>query len=336
MIPLAPPAIESLDVHPFVWRIIGAIIAALLVGTLVRWLALRGRPAELVQKRMSSLRTWWGIALLFCASLLFGRLGGTLFFAMVSLLALRELIALTRKTYDAWGLKRLAYLLTIGHYVALGVGADQIFSVLVPVGGLLLIAGRMVVCDRGSGFLLTASSLYWGMMLTVFALSHAARLWTLPPTSNPVAGNVGWFLYLILLTEFSDITQALVGRRFGRRPISPVLSPHKTWEGLLAGIAFTTCLAVVLAPWLTPLAWLAIPIGANALSVPYLPAVLAGLLISVSGYFGDLTISGVKRDVDVKDSGTMLPGQGGLLDRVDSLMFAAPVFYYYLCVILPK
>jgi phosphatidate cytidylyltransferase len=115
-----------------------------------------------------------------------------------------------------------------------------------------------------------------------------------------------------------------------------VLSPHKTWEGLLAGIALTTCMAVVLAPLLTPLAKFAIPFGANSLSIPYLPAALAGLLISVSGYFGDLTISGIKRDIDVKDSGTMLPGQGGLLDRVDSLIFASPVFYYYLCVILPK
>jgi phosphatidate cytidylyltransferase len=94
-------------------------------------------------------------------------------------------------------------------------------------------------------------------------------------------------------------------------------------------------LAVVLAPWLTPLADPLIHLGSYHVAVPYLPAILAGLIISVSGYFGDLTVSGVKRDVGVKDSGTMLPGQGGILDRIDSLMFTAPLFYYYVTLLLP-
>jgi phosphatidate cytidylyltransferase len=141
-------------------------------------------------------------------------------------------------------------------------------------------------------------------------------------------------LYLVLLVAISDIAQALVGRRFGRHKSAPVLSPNKSWEGFIAGVVTTTVIAVLLAPALTPLAQTPLRVGTTTLAIPLLPAALAGLIISVMGYFGDLTISGVKRDIGVKDSGTMLPGQGGILDRIDSLIFAAPAFYYYVIFLL--
>jgi phosphatidate cytidylyltransferase len=97
----------------------------------------------------------------------------------------------------------------------------------------------------------------------------------------------------------------------------------------LGGIIGTIIAAVSLAPMLTPLSEVTLSFGDIRMSIPLLPAALAGLLISVSGYFGDLTISGIKRDLHVKDSGTLMPGQGGILDRTDSLMFAAPLYYFY-------
>jgi phosphatidate cytidylyltransferase len=140
-----------------------------------------------------------------------------------------------------------------------------------------------------------------------------------------VGGAVGWLLYLVLLTEFNDITQALWGRKFGRRKLIPIISPNKTWEGMILGTLSTLVFAVVLAPLLTPLAGNA----ETAVRVMLIRPLLAGLIIAIGGSFGDLTMSAVKRDVGVKDSGSLIPGQGGLLDRIDSLTFTAPLFFYF-------
>jgi phosphatidate cytidylyltransferase len=148
--------------------------------------------------------------------------------------------------------------------------------------------------------------------------------------ANPASGGAGWFVYLILLTQFSDIAQALWGRALGRRKITPAVSPGKTWEGFLLGAASTQVMAVVLALPLTPLAsGISLGYGDDRTSIPYLPALLAGLIVSLGGFVGDLNMSAFKRDLGVKDSGTLLPGQGGILDRVDSLTFTAPLFFYF-------
>jgi phosphatidate cytidylyltransferase len=315
--------------HPRVLGVLAGMISALLLGTVIRLLAIRGAPPEVAAKRWASLRTWWIAALLFGASILLGRAGVVLFFLLASLLALHEFLRLARVPYREWLLVAWLDALALAHYGAIWSGSHALAVALLPVGGLLLIAARMVIHDRAEGYLLTICSLYWGMMLTVYCLSHAALLLTLPASSNPVAGGAGWLLYLLLLTELSDIAQALVGRKLGRRPTAPVLSPRKTWEGLIAGLVTTILLAVVLAPILTPLATASLRWGHGVVVMPYLPAGLVGLLIGIGGYFGDLNISGIKRDVGVKDSGTMLPGQGGILDRVDSLTFTAPLFYYF-------
>ena len=114
-------------------------------------------------------------------------------------------------------------------------------------------------------------------------------------------------------------------------PDHSVVSPHKTWQGFVLGVLTTIGVAVaVLAPWLTPLAdWPRTVVAASLPRVPYLPAAVAGLLIAVAGFFGDITMSALKRDAGVKDSSHLLPGQGGILDRIDSLTFAAPVFFYF-------
>ena len=318
------------ELHPAVLFAQAGILVSMLVGSMIRFYALRSASPEVAQKRLASLKTWWVIAILFCLAMLVVPLGGILFFTLVSLLAMKEFLTLTRVPYAEWRLQTLVYFLVLLNYLWIYFDWQAMFVVFLPLCGLVLVATWMVLRDRADDFLLAAGSLYWAMMLAVYFISHAPLLLTLPADTNLIAGTAGWFLYLLLLTAISDISQALVGRRFGRHYIAPVLSPHKTWEGLVGGIVTTVVVAALLAPALTPLAETSLLIGTFEISVPYLPAVLAGLVISIGGYFGDLTISGVKRDIGVKDSGTMLPGQGGILDRIDSLMFAAPLFYYFL------
>ena len=122
-------------------------------------------------------------------------------------------------------------------------------------------------------------------------------------------------LYLIFLTQFNDVAQYVWGKLTGRHKIIPKVSPNKTWEGFLGGLATTTVLAATLAPYLTPLT----PIE----------SLCGGLLIACGGFIGDVTISALKRDIGVKDSGSLLPGHGGILDRIDSLTYTAPLLFHF-------
>jgi len=187
------------------------------------------------------------------------------------------------------------------------------FIVFIPVYMLILLPVRMVLIGQTEGFLKAAGTLHWGLMMTVFSLSHLAYLLRLP---GEPAGGPGLVLYLVVLTELSDVAQYVTGKLFGRHRVTPTVSPKKTYEGLFGGLATTLVLAVALGGLLTPLT--------------RSEAVAAGALIGLGGFLGDVTISAVKRDLGVKDSGTLLPGHGGILDRVDSLTFTAPLFFHFI------
>ena len=122
-------------------------------------------------------------------------------------------------------------------------------------------------------------------------------------------------LYLVVLTQANDVAQYIWGRMFGRAKITPTVSPKKTWTGFLGGVATTTLLATAAGPWLTPM--------------DHLQSAIAGLVIGIGGFFGDINLSALKRDLGIKDTGSLLPGHGGILDRVDSLTYTAPLFFHY-------
>jgi phosphatidate cytidylyltransferase len=190
------------------------------------------------------------------------------------------------------------------------------FIIFIPVYVFLFLPLRMVLIGDTRGFLSAVGILHWGLMTTVFSLSHLAYLLTLPTSGNSNGGGPALALYLVLLTQLNDVSQYVFGKRFGARKVAPTVSPGKSLEGLLGGVGVTTVLAVALAPWLTPLGWL--------------EAGLAGMLISLAGFAGDLTISAVKRDLGLKDTGQLLPGHGGILDRVDSISYTAPLFFHFI------
>jgi phosphatidate cytidylyltransferase len=154
-------------------------------------------------------------------------------------------------------------------------------------------------------------------MTMVFSLSHAAFLLVLrDPMQLHVAKGPGLVLFLVSLTELNDIAQYIWGKSLGRWKIVPTVSPNKTWAGFLGGVATTLLLAALLGPFLTPM---------NPGQ-----SLLAGLILGVGGFFGDINLSALKRDLGVKDTGSLLPGHGGILDRVDSLTYTAPLFFHYI------
>lgn len=302
------------DVNSYlVWLTVGAI-GSLAVGTAVRFFALRGATAELAKKRMDSLRSWWIITLSVCAATLLGSAGICLLMAAVSLLALRELLQLLPpRATDRLAITMTSCLI-VAHYGLIWIQSD-FASGFFPLSLIVVAGTSLMLSGESRGFLKSTSTLSWGALLTTYALSHAAML-TNPAFATGRVGISGLFLYVVVLTQLNDIAQALVGRRIGKRKITPRLSPHKTWAGFIGGICVTAVAAMLLGKWLLP------PDAA------WLTQLFLGIVIAVTGFFGDIHMSALKRDIGVKDSGTLLPGQGGILDRIDSLTFTAPVFFY--------
>ena len=310
--------------------VVGVIFAALVVGTALRLASLaRTKDAAKARQRTGSLITWWVLFVLMTLVVVLGRTAAILAFAVISGLGLHEFRRLANRRISTAHLGHWAYAAVPIHYLLIYFGDFAAVWTFIPVWVLGILLVQLVVNGETDAFLEITGIMFLGLMLTVYLLSHAVLLFAIPASPQYPAGATGLFVFLILLTESNDIAQALWGRRFGRRQIAPRVSPHKTWEGFLLAAVTTTLLSCLLAPWLTPYASVPDNFLGAVFRVPYAAALVVGPLIAVGGFFGDITISAIKREVGVKDSGDLLPGQGGVLDRIDSLMFTAPLLFYF-------
>lgn len=306
---------SRIDLPPQVLQALVGALVLLLSASVVAFALARARPQRDYTELHLRIRTWWLIIGVFCAAIAFHRDVSIGVFAFVSFLAFKEYLSLIPTRRADHRVLFLAYLTIPVQYYWVGAGWYGMFIIFIPVYAFLYLPMRMVLIGETQGFLRAASTLQWGLMTTVFSLSHMAYLLALPAEGNPAGGGDALLFYLVFLTQINDVAQYVWGKSFGRRKVTPTVSPNKTWEGLLGGVATTTLLAVVLAPHLTPL-------SQNA-------SVVAGLLIGIGGFIGDVTMSAVKRDIGVKDSGSLLPGHGGILDRLDSLTYTAPLFFHF-------
>jgi phosphatidate cytidylyltransferase len=309
--------------HPHVLWALGGIFGLLVVATVVVWLVRRLRPGLDLGEVPLRVRTWWVMAAVFAVALVLSRNVSLVFFAFLSFLALKEYLSLIPTRRADRQVLLLAYLAIPVQYLWVAMEWYGMFIIFVPVYMFLLLPMRMVLQGETTGFLRAAGTLHWGLMTMLFALSHVAYLLVLePPAGRPLFNALGTpiggaplVLFLVFLTQFNDVAQFLFGKTFGRHKVIPQVSPNKTWEGLLGGVATTLVLALALAPWLTPL--------------PPHQAVAAGLIIGFGGFIGDVVVSALKRDLGIKDSGALLPGHGGILDRVDSLLYTAPLLFHF-------
>lgn len=294
---------------------VGLIFALLGLSTLiVQWLRHR-YPHHDFTELTQRVHSWWVMAGLFSLVLLLSPTVTLIFIALICFLALKEFLSIIP-------LREIDHRLLLWIYLAIPIqfywisqDAYGMFLIFIPTYMFLFLALNLVLGGETKGFLNAASSLFWGLMITVFGLSHLAYLLITPVDADAAAGGAGLVLYLVFLTQFNDVCQYLFGKLLGKHPILPKVSPKKTWEGFIGGLLTTTLLAWLLAPWLTAL-------------LPW-HAILLGLLLGSGGFAGDVTISAVKRDLALKDTGTLIPGHGGILDRIDSLIYTAPLFFYF-------
>jgi phosphatidate cytidylyltransferase len=310
---------------PVVAGSLAGIFGLLVAATLVAWLIGRLRPGLDLGEVKLRIRSWWVMAAVFALAMVLSRAVSLVFFAFVSFLALKEYLSLIPTRRADRGVLFWAYLAIPLQYWWIADAWYGMFIIWIPVYVFLFLPLRMVLIGETTGFLRAVGTLHWGLMTTVFSISHVAYLLVLPVAARPSAAGLAvagpsLVLFLVVLTQLNDVAQFLWGKALGRHRVVPTVSPGKTVEGFLGGVGTTLLLALLLAPWLTPLSrW---------------QAVAAGLIIGVAGFIGDVVISALKRDLGIKDSGTLLPGHGGILDRIDSLTYTAPLFFHliwYLC-----
>lgn len=295
---------------------IAGLFVLLVAGSVAERLLASRMEVEAHRELRQRINSWWGMVGILLVVLIIGRTASLVFFAVLSFVALREFFSILPVRHTDRRVILALYLMIPVQYYWISLEWYGVFIIFIPVYLFLFIPFALLMLGETKGFIRSATSYQWAVMTTVFAVSHVAYLLILPAEVNPVGGPIGLVLYLLFLTQFNDVAQYVWGKTLGKRKIVPQISPNKTWAGFVGGVATTMLLAMVLAPWLTPL------------SMP--EGFLAGLLIGVAGFVGDLTVSATKRDLGIKDTGQLIPGHGGILDRIDSLMYTAPLFFHYI------
>jgi len=261
------------------------------------------------------IRTWAYILGLLSLSVYLGKGGIFWFFGGVSFLAFKELVSIVpiriadRRTLF-WG-----YLAIPIQYLLVAKGFYVLSLIFIPVYMLLFLPIRLTLTGETKNYLRSLSVIHWAMMTMVFCMAHIVFFFIPGQKDFPFPERISTIIYLILLTQLGDIAQFMFGKALGKKKILPKISPNKTWMGFLGGIATTTLMGFFWGPKMTPL-------------TPIL-SLFSGLLIGVAGFLGDVTLSSLKRDLGIKDTSLMLPGHGGILDRIDSLIFTAPLFFHF-------
>ena len=200
------------------------------------------------------------------------------------------------------------------------------FEIAVLVVFLLVVFGRqMFQRTRDRNPLETMAYTLFGLLYVVWLFNFLTKIVYLPPR-GPLGETTGQYyvLYLVLVTKFSDMGAYLVGSLCGKHKLVPHISPHKSWEGLVGAIALATAGSFGL--------WFLIPQHLSVFTAA--DVAVLGALLGSSAVIGDLAESIVKRGVEAKDSGGLLPGIGGVLDLVDSLLFTAPILFFYMRLVL--
>jgi phosphatidate cytidylyltransferase len=259
------------------------------------------------------INAWWVMVALIAVAFFFGKDGMTVLFALISFAALREFVTLTHtRRSDHWVLLAMFGIILPVQYWLVWTEWYGLFTIFIPVYCFLLMPAVTALKGDTERFLERVSAQQWAVMLSVYCISHVPALLTLSVPGFE-GRNLLLIAFLIIVVQGSDVLQYIFGKLFGRHKVAPQVSPSKTWEGLVGGIAAASLLGAALS-FLTPFS----PLHAG----------LVALIICLLGFFGGLVASAIKRDQGVKDWGHLIEGHGGMLDRADSLVFAAPVFFH--------
>lgn len=292
---------------------IGVFIVLVLSSLICAYLTKRYPNKDFTEIKLR-IKSWWGMCIIFTIALVIHSTVSLIFLALLCFLALKEYFSFIPTNRSHRAVLFWAYLSIPIQFTFIYFGFYGMFIIFIPVYMFLFIPIQAIFIGETKGFLQSMGSVQWGLMLMVFSLSHLAYLIVLPGEKSTVPG-ASLVLFLVILTQANDVFQFLFGKAFGKHKIVPKVSPNKTWEGFVGGIIATTILSLCIAPFLTPFTLLGM--------------IIAGVYISIMGFIGDVNISALKRDLNIKDTSQAIPGHGGILDRVDSLTYTAPLFFHF-------
>ncbi|HSD36190.1 MAG TPA: phosphatidate cytidylyltransferase [Rhodocyclaceae bacterium] len=287
------------------------LLCASLIGAVLRWKL--GAENGVVANLNARINAWWVMIAVIGLAFLGGRTGVVVLFGFVSFFALREFITLNQtRRGDHLALLASFFVALPLQYLFVDQNWYGMFSIFIPVYGFLFLPILACFGHDTTRFLSRNAETQWGLMICVYCISHVPALLALD-IPGYADRNMLLVIFLILVVQSSDVLQYVWGKLLGRHKIAPNLSPSKTVEGFIGGVASSTLLGAALF-WITPFN-------------PWQAALMA-LAITLMGFFGGLVMSAIKRDRGVKDWGNMIEGHGGMLDRLDSVCFSAPIFFH--------
>jgi phosphatidate cytidylyltransferase len=307
----------TISTNPALLTLLTTVFALLMVASIAGWALARTLTSDAARATLANvnarIRAWWVMAGVFAVTLAAGPVWSILLFALVSFLALREFVTMSStRRGDHRALAWSFFAVLPLQYALVWAGWYGLFSIMIPVYVSIFLAVRAAIgCDT-QRFLERAAVTQWGLTICVYFVSCVPALLTLRIPGYE-GQNAQLLFFLVFVVQLSDVLQYVWGKSIGRRPLAPSISPNKTWEGLVGGLVCATGAGTALW-WATPF-------------TPFQAAALA-CAIGAMGCVGGLVMSAIKRDRGVKDYGTLIPGHGGMLDRIDSLCFAAPVFFH--------
>lgn len=294
--------------------VFGGVVVLLMVASAVGWLLQQRKgPTDVIRNLVSRVNAWWAMVAVLGTCFALGTTATLVVFAFISFFALREFITLTpTRAGDHKPLAVAFYVLVPLQYWLLYADWYGLFAIFIPVYAFLGLPVLAVFAGDTEDFLERTTKIQWGVMISVYCISHAPALLILD-LRHYEGQNALLLLYLILVVQISDVMQYVFGKLFGKHKLAPKVSPSKTVEGLIGGGLAAVAIGASLW-WITPF-------------TP-LQSALMSLLIVICGVFGGLALSAVKRSLGAKDWGRMIEGHGGMMDRMDSVCFAAPVFFH--------
>lgn len=289
--------------------IMGILIFFTLLFALLPLLGFSGKFTGMKEK----MKSWWIMVAVISVFFFVNRGLTFIGFTLLSFVAFRELLSSMKFRQSDRSAIGLAFLAIPVQYLAIYWGYNQFALLFIPVVMFLVLPFRNLLSGNVKGIIHANATMQWSLMICVYSLSHMAMLFNFPARSDFSAGNLGLVLYLVFVSQFNDILQFCFGKAFGKNKIIPKISPNKTWEGFLGGF-FGTMITAYVFSFLTFFNWW--------------QALVMGAVLSIAGFAGDLNISAIKRDLEIKDLGNMIEGHGGIMDRIDSLTYTGMVFFH--------